>query len=153
MSTTLDDPTVLATETQQATAAQRLRGETTAARISFQWLGTRKTLSTDQKARAADTFGAEHESLSASKRLLDASHPAFKAVTAVKSRNPLASRHHPGQAASSQLVADLSAAARRCLSTRSQIAGNSSLRQHARWTTFMASILAFPTANGHQSQS
>jgi hypothetical protein len=86
MSTTLEEPTVLATDTQQATAAQRLRGETTAARISFQWLGTRKTLSTDQKARAADTFGAEHESLSASKRLLDASHPAFKAVTAVKTR-------------------------------------------------------------------
>ena len=86
MSITLDEPAVLATDTQQASAAQRLRGETTAARVSFRWLGTRKTLSTDQKARAADTFGAEHESLSASKRLLDASHPAFKAVTGVKTR-------------------------------------------------------------------
>ena len=87
MSTTLEEASpALATGSQQTGAAQRLRGETTAARISFSWLGTRKTLSTDQKARAADTFGAEHESLSASKRLLDASHPAFKAVTAVKTR-------------------------------------------------------------------
>ena len=86
MSITLDEPTVLATEDQHATASHRLRGETTAARISFRWLGTRKTLSTDQKARAADTFGAEHESLSATKRLLDAGHPAFRAVTSVKTR-------------------------------------------------------------------
>lgn len=88
MTATLEEPTTLVDPIQRtnAAASQRLRGETTAARISFQWLGTRKTLSSDQKARAADTFGAEHESLSASKRLLDASHPAFKAVTAVKSR-------------------------------------------------------------------
>ena len=89
MSITLEEPiTSPPVEDQQtsSTASRRLRGETTAARISFHWLGTRKTLSTDQKAQAADTFGAERESLSASKRLLDASHPAFKAVTAVKTR-------------------------------------------------------------------
>jgi hypothetical protein len=83
MSTLLETPPVAR---QTTSAAQRLRTSTAAARISFTWFGTRKSLSGDQKARAADTFGAEHDSLSASKRLLDAKHPAFKAVTAVKSR-------------------------------------------------------------------
>jgi len=55
-------------------------------RIAFTWLGTRKTLTTEQKARAADTFGAEGEFLSAGKKLLDTKHPALKAVTSVRSR-------------------------------------------------------------------
>jgi hypothetical protein len=46
----------------------------------------RKTLTTEQKALAADAFGAEGGSLSAGKKLLDTKHPAFKAVTAVKNR-------------------------------------------------------------------
>lgn len=86
MSTTLDDPGVLTTESQLATATQRLRNQTTATRIRFTWFGIRKTLSNGQKAQAADTFGAEHAILSASKRLLDGKHPAFKAVTSVKTR-------------------------------------------------------------------
>jgi len=57
-----------------------------AIRLSFTWLGVRKTLSNEQKSQAADTFGAEREFLSAGKKLLDTSHPAFKAVTAVRSR-------------------------------------------------------------------
>ncbi len=43
-------------------------------------------MSNEQKSQAADTFGAEREFLSAGKKLLDTSHPAFKAVTAVRSR-------------------------------------------------------------------
>jgi hypothetical protein len=43
-------------------------------------------LTADQKAQAADTFGAEGDFLSAGKKLLDTKHPAFKAVTAVKGR-------------------------------------------------------------------
>ena len=35
------------------------------------WLGTRKTLTADQKALAADVFQAEGEFLSAGKKLLD----------------------------------------------------------------------------------
>jgi hypothetical protein len=57
-----------------------------AVRVSLSWLGVRKTLSPEQKARAADTFGAEGGFLSAGKKLLDTRHPAFKAVTAVKNR-------------------------------------------------------------------
>jgi hypothetical protein len=56
-----------------------------AVRLSFTWFGTRKSLSVEQKQQAAEPFGAEAKSLSASKRLLDTSHPAFRAVTRVKS--------------------------------------------------------------------
>ncbi|MGB2822665.1 MAG: hypothetical protein WBF17_16895, partial [Phycisphaerae bacterium] len=55
-------------------------------RVSFEWLGVRKTLRPDQKAQAADPFGAEGAYLSAAKKLLDTRHPAYKSVTAVKSR-------------------------------------------------------------------
>jgi len=54
--------------------------------VSLSCFGTRKTLSTEQKAQAADTFGAEGDFLSAGKKLLDTRHPAFKAVTAIKNR-------------------------------------------------------------------
>lgn len=72
--------------TSTAAAAQRLRATTAAVRLSFTWFGTRKTLSSDQKAQAAAAFGADDEVLSASKRLIDVKHPAFKAVSAVKSQ-------------------------------------------------------------------
>jgi hypothetical protein len=57
-----------------------------AVRLAFTWLGVRKTLTAEQKAQAADTFGAETSFLSAGKKLLDTSHPAFKAVTSVRGR-------------------------------------------------------------------
>jgi len=57
-----------------------------AARVSLSWLGVRKTLSQEQRAQAADTFGAEGDFLSAGKKLLDTRHEKFKAVTAVKNR-------------------------------------------------------------------
>lgn len=82
MSTLLDEPTL-----QPSTSpSQRLRTSFAAVRIAFTWLGTRKTLTTEQKAQAADTFGAEGGFLSAGKKLLDTKHPAFKAVTGVRSR-------------------------------------------------------------------
>ena len=82
MSTLLDQPTTA----QSTSPAQRLRSTTAAVRLSFTWFGVRKSLTTEQKAQAADTFGAEGDCLSAAKRLLDTKHPAFKAVTAIKSR-------------------------------------------------------------------
>lgn len=82
MSTTLDEvPT-----STSSSPAQRLRTAMAASRVSLSWFGVRKTLTAEQKAQAADTFGAEGEYLSAAKRLLDTTHPAFKAVTAVKNR-------------------------------------------------------------------
>ena len=67
-------------------SAQRLRTTMAAVRVMFTWLGSRKTLTQEQKSQAADTFGAERAYLSAGKKLLDTSHPAFKAVTAVRTR-------------------------------------------------------------------
>jgi hypothetical protein len=66
--------------------AQRLQKTMAAARVSFTWLGVRKTLSREQKEQAAESFGAEGQYLSAAKKLLDTRHPAFKAVTAIRNR-------------------------------------------------------------------
>lgn len=68
------------------TPAQGLREGMAAVRVSFTWLGTRKSLSADQRAEAAQPFDAEGQYLSAGKKLLDTSHPAFKAVTTIKSK-------------------------------------------------------------------
>ena len=81
MPTLLEEPPV-----QAATPSARLRLTMAAVRLSFVWLGCRKTLSHEQKAQAADTFGAEGEYVSAAKKLIDTSHPAFKAVSSLKSR-------------------------------------------------------------------
>jgi hypothetical protein len=57
-----------------------------AARVSLSWFGTRKTLTAEQKQEAAEPFGTDARFLSAGKRLLDISHPAYKAVTAVRGK-------------------------------------------------------------------
>lgn len=69
-----------------AAPAQRLRKTMAAARVSFTWLGVRKTLSRQQKEQAAESFGAEGQYLSAAKKIMDTAHPAFKAVTAIRNR-------------------------------------------------------------------
>ena len=69
MTTLLDHvPTRPATST---TPAQRLRATMAAVRLSFTWLGTRKTLTPEQRALAAEPFDAEGQFLSAGKKLLD----------------------------------------------------------------------------------
>ena len=82
MTSLLDDPR----SPSASAASDRLRAAMAAARLSFNWLGVRKSLSSSQKDQAADSFGAEGKYLSAGKKLLDTSHPAFKAVTAVRSQ-------------------------------------------------------------------
>ena len=90
MSTLLAEPVSAARtaseSSQPVTPAQYLRGITAAVRVAFTWFGTRKSLSPEQKAEAADAFGAEGNYLSAAKKLLDTKHPAFKAVTSVRGR-------------------------------------------------------------------
>jgi hypothetical protein len=79
--------TTMIEDTPETTqAAGRLRATMAAVRVAFTWLGVRKTLSPEQKSQAAESFGAEREFLSAGKKLLDTSHPAFKAVTSVRNR-------------------------------------------------------------------
>ena len=67
MSTLLDETAV----SPSTSPSQRLCTSFAAVRIAFTWLGTRKTLTTEQKAQAADTFGAEGQFLSAGKKLLE----------------------------------------------------------------------------------
>ena len=82
MTSVLDEP-----RSQASTSpSDRLRSTMAAARLSFTWLGARKSLTSTQKSQAADSFGAEGKYLSAGKKLLDTSHPSFKAVTAVRGR-------------------------------------------------------------------
>ncbi len=81
MSTLLEEPV----ETVAA-PAERLRTTMAAVRVGMQWFGVRKTLTREQKSEAADAFGAEGAFLSAGKKLIDTSHPAFKTVTALRGR-------------------------------------------------------------------
>ncbi len=66
--------------------ATRLRTTMAAVRLSFTWMGTQKTLTPEQKARAANAFDVQGQFLSAGKKLLDTSHPAFRAVTAIRGK-------------------------------------------------------------------
>ncbi len=86
MPTLLDEPAATTGSITSHNAAQRLRATMAAVRVMFTWFGSRKTLTPDQKSQAAESFGAEREYLSAGKKLLDTSHPAFKAVTSVRTR-------------------------------------------------------------------
>lgn len=80
----LDEPTT--TPFDSSAASDRLRTTMAAVRVCFTWFGTRKTLSPEQKAQAAESFGAEGQYLTAGKKLLDSTHPAFKSVTAIRGR-------------------------------------------------------------------
>ena len=82
MSPLLDEPTPSTT----VSPANRLRTTMAAVRVSFTWLGVRKTLTAEQRAEAAEPFGANAQFLSAGKKLIDTSHPAYKAVTAVRGK-------------------------------------------------------------------
>ena len=81
MPTLLDEPII-----QTDPAATELRTTTAAVRVSLKWFGTRKSLTAEQKAEAAEPFNAEAKFLSAGKKLLDTNHPAYKAVTAVRGK-------------------------------------------------------------------
>ena len=72
----------IARRAASGTPSQNLRMNFAAVRVSFTWLGVRKSLNTEQKAQAAESFGAEGQYLSAAKKLLDTSHEAFQQVTA-----------------------------------------------------------------------
>lgn len=82
MTTSIEEPPVH----NSLGPAKRVRAAMAAVALHFTWFGIRKSLSTEQKAQAADAFGAEGSFLSAGKKLVDTAHPAFKAVTSLKSQ-------------------------------------------------------------------
>jgi len=102
MTIVLEEPTQASSRTNTqanstantSVAGHRLQLATTAIRLRFRWPGVRKSLSPDQKRLAAGAFEADHSVLSAAKKLLDTSHPAFRAVSAVKSETVAFWREH-----------------------------------------------------------
>jgi len=82
---TTTQPTNTPTTQLERTAAQRLRTTMAAVKLSFTWLGVRKTLAPEQRTTAARAFDADRELLSASKLILDTKNPAYRAVAAVRS--------------------------------------------------------------------
>ena len=74
------------TGTDNSTPAERLRTTMAACRVQFTWFGTKKSLTAEQKAQAAEPFDAEGQFLSAGKKLLDTKHNAFRAVTAIRTK-------------------------------------------------------------------
>ena len=72
--------------TDDTTPAERLRTTMAACRVQFTWFGTKKSLTAEQKAQAAEPFDAEGQFLSAGKKLLDTKHNAFRAVTAIRTK-------------------------------------------------------------------
>src|SRR5437763_13580089 len=84
MSALLDEPRRTARNHQSP--ADNLRANMAAVRVSFTWLGTRKSLTPAQRAEAAQPFDAQGEYVSAGKKLLETRHPAFKAVTSIKTK-------------------------------------------------------------------
>lgn len=82
MSTTLDDPRLR----HSASPAERLRATMAATRVSLRWFGVCKTLTPEQRASAAEPFGAAGDFLSARKKLVDTAHPAYKTVTATRNK-------------------------------------------------------------------
>jgi len=71
---------------RETSPSEALQVEFLATRVSFTWFGVRRALSEEQKATAAEAFGAESGFLSAAKKLIDTRHPRIKAVNAVKSQ-------------------------------------------------------------------
>ena len=72
--------------TDSTTPAERLRTTMAACRVQFTWFGTKKSLTAEQKAQAAEPFDAQGQFLSAGKKLLDTKHNAFRAVTAIRTK-------------------------------------------------------------------
>ena len=69
-----------------AQTANELRQTMGAVRVSFSWLGTQRKLSDAQTKQAADTFHAETDLVTASKKLIDTKNPTYRVLTALKSQ-------------------------------------------------------------------
>ncbi len=86
MVSTLQQRAIESQSTDTDVASNQLRSRMAAMRLSFHWLGTRKSLNTEQKARAADAFDAEGKFLGANKKLIDTSDATFRQVTAIRTQ-------------------------------------------------------------------
>jgi hypothetical protein len=64
--------------------AEQLRNTTTGIRLSWHWLGTRKTLADNQHAIIANAFDADPRRIRATKQLIDSKHEKLRALTKLK---------------------------------------------------------------------
>lgn len=71
----LDEPRIVARDNNPAT---NLLDNMAAVRVSFCWLGSRKSLTPEQRAEAAQSFEDEGQYLSAGMILLNVSQPAIR---------------------------------------------------------------------------
>ena len=85
MSTAIEAETVQETS-NDSIAVSRVRDNFVACRVKFKWFGTSKSLTSNQKSRAAESFGADGNAISAAKRLIDTKHESYRALTSVKSQ-------------------------------------------------------------------
>lgn len=65
-------------------SSETLRELTIPCRLTFRWLGNRKSLSQEHKVRAEQAFAANRGTVSASKRLIDKAHPRIRKLTEIK---------------------------------------------------------------------
>ena len=84
--TTTQSTTTTTSADVEVTVGERLQAETTAVRLKIHWPSARKPLSTDQTRQAAGTFAADTKSVSVSKKVIDTSHVAYRALTSVKTQ-------------------------------------------------------------------
>lgn len=81
------DPEELALQAEEdALFAKRLRAQTAAVRLMHSRLGVRRALSRQQVETAAQAFHADGDLLSASRRIIDTTDEAYRAVTGTISR-------------------------------------------------------------------
>jgi hypothetical protein len=66
--------------------AERLRRTAAAVRVHFTWWGVRRALSAAQKEEIGDAYAADARLISASKKLVDTRHDAFRTLTAIRTR-------------------------------------------------------------------
>jgi hypothetical protein len=86
MTTLIDRVETRPTTDGTSTPAQRLRMTMAASRVRFTWFGTQKSLTSEQRAAAAEPFDADSQLISAGKKLVDTKHTAYKAVTAIRTK-------------------------------------------------------------------
>ena len=85
MSTAIEAESVQNT-TNESDVVNRVRSNFIACRVKFRWLGTSKSLTSDQKAKAAESLGADGTAISAAKRLIDTKHESYRSLTSVRNQ-------------------------------------------------------------------
>lgn len=84
MSTALQAETNLGSN-DRTHAVNRVRNSFIACRVKFKWFGTSKSLTSNQRIKVAESFGADGAAISAGKRLIDTKHEGYRSIMSIKS--------------------------------------------------------------------